>query len=108
MKSKQASETFGALPSDGNGVTDESGAVASGSEPRLTPESVRDFTVQQDGSADGRAPQAGRPEATGHRPARRALPVEFQQGVRLPVALRIWGGCTGQGQARANLGENLR
>jgi len=36
------------------------------SQPRLTPESVRGFTAQHDGSADGDAPEEKRPTTTKH------------------------------------------
>jgi len=55
--SERIFKTFSALSFNENAVTGESQPALGGSEPRLTPESVRDFNVHQDGSADSKLPQ---------------------------------------------------
>jgi hypothetical protein len=96
MKNERVFKGFSALLFDGNAVTGESGPAPSVSQPRLTPESVRDFNVHQDGSADGNAPQPEHAGATRHWPKRKRLPVEFRQIRRRWVALPISRGCAGQ------------
>ncbi|HXT40799.1 MAG TPA: hypothetical protein VN887_12370 [Candidatus Angelobacter sp.] len=95
MKSERIFKNFSALSFDGNTVTGESEPAPSVSQPRLTPESVQDFDVHQDGSADADAPQTGRSGATRHWLQRSTLPVEFRQIRRRWLALPISRGCPG-------------
>ena len=53
MKNERVLKNFSALSFDGNAVTGKSAPVSNDSQPRLTPESVQDFNVHQDGSAVG-------------------------------------------------------
>jgi hypothetical protein len=63
MKHEKTFKTFSALSFDGKAVTGVSEPVPGDSQPRLTPESVRDFNVHQDGAADEAVPQAEDPGA---------------------------------------------
>jgi len=85
---------------DASAVTGESGPAPRLSQPRLTPESVRDFDVHQVGSADGDAPQTERPGAARRGLQRKKLPVEFGRSHRHSLALVISRGCPGAEQRR--------
>jgi len=66
MKNERLFKSFSALSPDGNAVAGEDTPAPIVSQPRLTPESVQDFNVHQDGSADGEAPQPERSGAARH------------------------------------------
>jgi hypothetical protein len=79
MRNERVFKNFSALSFDGKLVTGSSAPARGGSQPRLKPESVRDFNVHLDGSADTTLSQPERPGTTRHWPGRRILPVEFRQ-----------------------------
>ena len=57
MKPRITLKSFSALSFDAGQVTDGTVPAILDSQPRLTPDSVRGFTAQHDGSADGDSPQ---------------------------------------------------
>jgi len=95
MKSERVFKNFSALSFDWNAVTGESEPAPSVCQPRLMPESVQDFDVHQDGSADADATLPERSGATRHWPKRSMLPVEFRQIRRRWLALPISRGYPG-------------
>ena len=66
MRPRTTLKTFSALSFDAGQVTDGTVPAIPDSQPRLTPESVRGFTAQHDGSADGDSPEDKRPATTRH------------------------------------------
>jgi len=92
MRNERVFKSLSALSFDGNAVTGESAPTPSDSQPRLTPESVRDFNVHQDGSAVTTLPQPERPGTARRWLARRILPVEFQQTRRRWLSLPVLPG----------------
>src|ERR1041385_7747393 len=90
MNDEWVFENLGALSREGGEGAGGNAPVPSCFQLRLTPESVQDFDVRQDGSAGGELPQPERPGATRRRSRRTTLPIEFRQvrrhWLRLPVA----------------------
>ena len=66
MKSERVCKNFSALSFDAGKVTTESVPANLNPPPRLTPESVQDFDVQHDGSAEVGSPQDERLATTRH------------------------------------------
>ena len=66
MRPRTTLKTFRALSFDAGQVTDGTVPAIPDSQPRLTPESVRGFTAQHDGSAAGNSPRDERPAPTRH------------------------------------------
>lgn len=95
MKNERVFKSFSALSIDGKAVTGANAVARSDSQAWLTPESVQEFDVEQDGAADGDWPQPERSGATRHWPRRRTLPVEFRQTRRRWLVLPISRGCAG-------------
>ena len=92
MKPRTTLKTFSALSFDASQVTDGTVPDIPDSQPRLTPESVRGFTAQHDGSADGDAPPDERPATTRHCVGpHRAKP----EGVRYPMGRWTVPSCSG-------------
>jgi hypothetical protein len=69
MKPETVLKDFSALSFEAGQVTSETNLAIPDSLPRLTPESVRDFSVQHNGSANGDSAQNDRLPATRHCPA---------------------------------------
>lgn len=87
MKYERAFKRFSLLSLAEKPVPGKSVPAPGGSQPRLTPESVRDFDVQHAGSAE--PPQPEPRGATRRWPGRYFLPVEFRQSRRRWRALPI-------------------
>jgi len=60
MKTERVPKSRNALSHDRIALTGEGALVPSVSQPRLTPESVQDFNVREEGSADYKLPQPDR------------------------------------------------